>query len=187
MVRLVVGSMAASVAMFMYGFMYWGVNTLPYATWKTVPDHEAAGQALLENFPESGMYFLPAMGLDADSRTKMYESGPVGFVTIDRDGRPEFDSSVMAQGFILNLVSAVLLAVVIWWAASGLPSYGSRVVLAALVGLVATVFIDFGDAVWWYDPWDWKCHEAFYDFSSFVVAGLVLAAFVKPAASSASE
>lgn len=40
--------------------------------------------------------------------------------------------------------------------------------------------IDFGDAVWWKIPWDWKIYQIFYDLVAWVIAGLVLGKFVRP-------
>ena len=56
MTRTVLAALAAAFAMYVLGFAYWGVNSLPYGTWKQTPDDEAAGRALLEHFPESGTY-----------------------------------------------------------------------------------------------------------------------------------
>lgn len=37
-----------------------------------------------------------------------------------------------------------------------------------------------GDGIYWFQPWPWLVLNAAYDVVAFVVAGLVLAAFVKP-------
>ncbi len=181
MKRLAIGIVLATLASFLWGLVYWGLNPLPYTTWKPVPDDQAAGRALKEQFPEDGTYYLPAMDNDPDTLARLYRSGPVAFVFMTaREGRPQHEPAVMVRGLVLYLAVCAVLAWLLRAAAPALPRYGGRVKLAALAGLAAALLIDLGDAVWWYLPWDWKLHQAFYDFTAFLIAGLVLAAFVAP-------
>ncbi len=96
------------------------------------------------------------------------------------DGRAMADPSIMIQGFILNLVVIVLIAVLLRQVCSALPAYSDRVKFSALVGLTAAIFIDCGGAVWWQIDWPWKLYQAFYSFSACVLIGLVLARFIEP-------
>ena len=41
----------ATLAMYVWGFLYWGVNPLPYTTWMQTTDDVAAGKALLDLSP----------------------------------------------------------------------------------------------------------------------------------------
>ena len=54
MKNLGIGIVLAAVAIFFWGFLYWGLNPLPSGSWKQTNDDVAAGKALLEHFPESG-------------------------------------------------------------------------------------------------------------------------------------
>ncbi len=177
----VAGILLSTLAMFLWGMVYWGFSPLPYTAWKSSPDDVEAGKALREHFPESGTYYVPAMHHEAATLDRLYEQGPVAFVHLtSRDGRPRNEPSVMIKGLLLILVGVTLLALLLRKAAPALPTYGSRVRLIALTGLAAAVLIDVGDSVWWYIPIAWKVHQALYDFSAWTVAGLVLARFVKP-------
>ena len=84
--------------------------------------------------------------------------------------------------FVLILVSCLLLVTILRIAAPATPTYRERVQLVALVGLAAALVIDIGDVVWWYLPLHWKLYQAFYDFTAFLIPGLVLARFVTPGA-----
>lgn len=189
MIKSAIAIVLATVSMYVWGFLYWGgANPLPYQSWKQTKDDVAAGKALLEHFPETGTYYLPGMNHDAETKAKLFEDGPVGFVHITaRDGRPMVDPSIMIAGFVLNLIVVILLYLTLNQAAGSLPGYGSRLKLVALFALTAVVLIDCGDAIWWQIPWEWKIHVAFYNFSAFLVAGLVLSAFVKRHAESSPQ
>ena len=178
MQRLGLGIVLATLAGYLWGMLYWGFNPLPYTAWKTSRDDVAAGRALLEFFPESGTYYVPGLHHDDAKIERLYEAGPVGFVHLtSREGRSRTDPRPMWQGFLLIGVTCSLLALLLRLGRAALPSYGSRVAACGLVGALAAISIDIGDSVWWFIPLEWKLHQAVYDFSAFVVPGLVLARF----------
>ena len=182
MKRQIIGVVLATVAVYMWGFLYWGASTIPYSGWQTTKDDAAAGKALLEHFPVSGTYYVPGVYIAEETRNRLSEAGPVAFVHIQREGRPVMDPSIMLNGFLLTLVTACLISVLLKRALPALGSYAERVGFVALVGVTAVVMIDFGDAVWWKIPWGWKIYQIFYDLVAWVIAGLVLAKFVRPEA-----
>ena len=115
---------------------------------------------------------------DEETLSRLSEAGPVGFVHISLEGRPVMQPDTMIQGFLLILVTVVIAALILQLVV--LPTYGQRLKLAVLVGLAGAVMIDFGQSVWWHISWAWKLHGAIYDFTVWVVIGLVLAKFIRP-------
>ena len=181
--RMVLGIVLASIVMFFWGFLFWGINPYAYHAWRPVEDHETAAAALLRQFSERGTYYVPEMIEDRELLESRFEAGPLAFVhMIDVDGRPMFDPTIMLQGFVLNTVVIMLIALFLHQALPALPTYGRRFGHAGLAGLAAVVFIDCGDAVWWQIPWDWKLMQASYDLSAWIVAAAVLSAFIRPTA-----
>lgn len=180
MKRFVLGVFLAALAMYIWGLLYWGANPLPYTAWKRVPDEPAARAALLEHFPEDGTYYVPGMHHDNETLAALTEEGPVAFVhMLRREGRPMMDPTILVWGFVLYLAVALVLGLLLRAAAPALPTYGARVKAAALAALAAALMIDLGEAVWWYIPLSWKLHQAVFDFSALLIAGLVLARFVR--------
>ncbi len=122
---------------------------------------------------------MPAFDHDQAAKETLFEEGPVAMVHMMHPaGRRLIDPSIMAAGFVLNLVVIVLIAIILRRVAAALPAYWQRVGFVALIGLTATVLIDGGDAVFWQIPWEWKLYQAFYDFSFWLIAGLILAGFI---------
>ena len=180
--RLALGIGLATIVLYLWGILYWGVNPLPYRTWRQTADDAAARQALLQYFPEAGTYFVPGLHHDEATLSQLFAEGPIAFVHLtSREGRPVHDPGIMVKGFVLDFVVVVLIALLLQLAAPALDSYGQRIKLVALAGLTAAILVDGGDVVWWYLPWDWKLHQAAYTFSAWLVSGLVLAKFVAPA------
>ena len=72
----------ATVAMYVWGFLYWGVNPLPYRTWQQTTDDVAAGKALLALLPTSGTYYIPSPRNDDDTLSQLFEAGPLDHRTV---------------------------------------------------------------------------------------------------------
>ena len=94
MVRALAGIVIATLAVYVWGFAFWGASGLPYTAWKPVPDEAGAAQMLLEHFPADGTYAIPGHG-DPDTLAKALETGPVAFVHVTaREGRPAIDPGI---------------------------------------------------------------------------------------------
>lgn len=51
MKRMIVGIVIASIVLYAWGFIFWGLGPLRTMIWNQSMDDVEAGQALLENFP----------------------------------------------------------------------------------------------------------------------------------------
>jgi hypothetical protein len=171
----VVSVLLAAVAVYVFGFLYWGLSPFPYMAWKQPPDEAAARQALRQHFPVSGTYYLPSRASLPAEREPMFKQGPVGFVHIDVDGRPMHDVSIMIRGFILTVMICALIATILSRVAPALPDYTARVGFITLLGATASLLHDGGDTVWWALPEGWQAAKAAYNVGAWIVAGLVLA------------
>lgn len=178
MMRLILGSVLTAVAIFMWGFLFWGHN---------VPDikslEPAAETAVLDtlktNIPADDVYYLPGMRGDEADWTKRHEAGPLAQITYRAKGANPMDPMVFVKGFAHMLVTALILGFALSMVAGGLPSYRQRVVVVVLFGLAASVFAHLSDPIWMLDPWRYSLLTALYDFVSYLLAGLILGWFVR--------
>jgi hypothetical protein len=175
----VIAVLLASIAVYVFGFLYWGVSPLPYIAWKATPDDAAAQQALRQHFPVSGTYFIPSRKHSGEEQAKLFQQGPVGFVHIHRDGRPVHDVAIFIRGFILTVATSALIALILARTRTAFPDYTSRVGFVSLLGATASLLHEGGDTVWWALPEDWQSAKAAYNVGVWVVSGLVLARFVR--------
>ncbi len=181
MTRTIIGVAIASVVLFFWGFLYWGMGPYKTKIWKHTRDDAAAGAALREHFPENGTYLVPGFANDDATMESLSKKGPVALVhMIAVQGADSFDPMMMIKGFCLNLIVIALIAVLLQRLSPALPSYRDRVLFVALAGLAGTVLIDGGDIAWWHISWQWKLYQAFYSFSFWLIAGVILALFVTP-------
>ena len=177
--QTVIGVLVATIVLYLWGFIYWGASSVPYQTWSQAPNDRAAGAALLEHFPESGVYYVPGNDHPAEERNQLFESGPTGWVVLDRDGRPAFDANIMAAGLVLDGIVVALLAMLLHLTLAAGSGYGKRLRIVTYAGAAGVLLINFGDIVWWAIPTGWVVAQAFYNFTGVVLAGAILAYFIR--------
>lgn len=172
MFRSVVRVLLAAVAMYFWGFLYWGISPIPYQSWLQADD-EAAQTALRELFPEPGTYYVPGRAHDEAEMTALFERGPIAMVHMaDVDGRPLMDPAIMAIGFGLCIFTAAVIALVVSRFGG---TYGERIKSVLLLAFAASFAIHLGDVVWWSVDPAWKMWPMVYDFIAWTIAGAILA------------
>ena len=191
--RIPIGTLVAALVMFFWGFVFWGLMPIAYKSFHAVPQPEPLAEALRENIPAPGVYFIPfpcdTKGLDADQKaaaTKAHEQahaeGPVAMLYVHPKGVPQEMAVMMIRGFGLYALMSFLAAVLLTLTAPALPTFAHRYVLVMFLGLVIATS-SLTDAVWFYHPIDYRVMITGYALTGWLLAGVALAAIVKhPAA-----
>lgn len=186
MKQLLLGSLLAAVALFIWGAVFW-MSPLPNIVLGQARDDEAAGRALLENFPESGTYVIPSEQHDEATFTRLHEAGPIATIHVRREGAPAMAPQVFIYGFLHGLLACFLLGLLMKMALPGLPTYGLRVGFATLAALTAGVFLELGQVIWWSHPPALHLLNLVWSATAGLIAGLVLAYFLRPSGASAAS
>jgi hypothetical protein len=180
MKSLTLGSFLAALALFFFGAAFW-ISPFPYGfVEKPTLGEEALGRLLRESLPRTGLYLVPGTGTAPEEATRLYKQGPVATIHYRAEGVDSMSPSVFIRGFLVSWVTTALLALIL--RLGGGARYGTRLTQVVASGLAAAVYLRLGDGIWWFQPWPWLVLTDAYDLAAFTVAGLVLAAFVKPAA-----
>ena len=159
--------------MFFWGFVYWGVLPLPWTIIGPAPDEVALARAVGE-LPESGAYVLPhPKASNEDEAMERTARGPIATVLLTKEGRSPMDP--MLPGFAHMWISALFMGMLL--KRLGPKSYGAALAMAACIGSVAAFWSNLGRPIWYAQPWDYHLLLAVYDWSGWVIAGLVLAKF----------
>ncbi|MDC1307106.1 hypothetical protein N8290_00715 [Pseudomonadales bacterium] len=179
--RTVVGMITTTFVVFVYGFLFWQVNSLPYEALQQTPDDVTAQAMLKEHFPRSGSYYIPGRQHSEADFNKLAEQGPVGFVHIDIDGKPAFDPAIMVRGLVLNFLFVSLLAGL--FKITRATEFRDFARTSLVAGAAAVLLIDGSNIVWWSAPINWQIWLSIYHFTTFVIAGHLLGIFMKTKAS----
>jgi hypothetical protein len=187
--RILIGSVLAALGMFFWGFAYWAGGLADPFT-HVSPEAEAAVSATLKaQLAEAGLYMIPdpKNGTMEESNAR-FAAGPYAMIHFRPSGIQMGDPATMGVGFLHMFLCSLLLAIVLSLAlAFRPPSYGEAPAymavfrLGALIGLLATVFANLSQPIWWHAAWDVALKFAAYDLIAYVIAAAILAHFVRPA------
>lgn len=181
MVKLAVGVILAAVAMFLWGFLYWGSGLIDPFSHMTAENETAIGDTLKANLPADGVYFVPEpkRGTPEEWQQRM-STGPVAMINFRAGGTAPM-TTTMGLGFVHMLATATILAVLLRMLLPVAPTYLDRLRFAALIGVLGAVEANLGQPIWWHWPWSHALIGTGYALGSYIIAGAVLAYFVATA------
>jgi hypothetical protein len=179
MKKFVLAPALAALAMFVFGFLYWGATTLPYRVLATAGDDSATALALGKIFPVTGTYLVPGMNTPEPQRAELFKRGPFALVHFVKEGMLEMDPALLAQGYVHEFVLCLILAIMLCKAAPSFKCFSCRVKFSAVVGLVVAT-CGLGDSIWWHHALSWQLVQGLYNLVAFIAAGVVLAFFFTP-------
>ena len=178
MKNLLIGSLLAAVAVFLWGFVFWAV----LAELNTVDsDAELALQsALAQHVPETGTYVLPQMRDDEAEYTLRHETGPTAMIFVQKEGSAPMSPSTFGLGLLHEFIFALLIGALLRMTWASLPSYGGRVGFVILAGVAAAFWSELGDPIWWAHPWGFHVMNLLYAVGAWAITGLIMARFAAP-------
>lgn len=186
-VRVVAAALLSAVLMFAWGFVFWvllgGTNRLS----EPLPGELDVLAVLRRENTPSGMYVYPAPPDNmndelarAEAEKKM-AAGPLLRLAFRREGKAGFMEPLdFAKAGAHYAVIGLLLATLTAIAAPALPSFGARVGFVLLAAALAAIWTNLGDVVWWHHSPTWAMGNMAYELMAGFLAGLVIAAIVKP-------
>ncbi len=103
--------------------------------------------------------------------------GPLAFNLFEQNAEGGRDFRKIGLGLATFLGVALVATLLLTMA--GLRSYFARVGFVAALGLFAAVLVAC-DALFWNQTWEWAAYKSMFFVSGALIAGLVLAIFVRP-------
>lgn len=176
-IKTILGTVVTALVLFVFGFLYWAVNPLPYLTLNSVDDPAAVQAQAAELFPQDGLYLVPGGGNDPVA-LELLGQGPAVFLSIDHSPAAGADPAALALGFAHNLLTAIVLAILL---KSG-TSLSARLQQSIWVGVLGVLVINGSELIWWMQPLSWLLHQAAYYLLYFVIAAITLNYFLPSSA-----
>jgi len=160
----------AAIALFVWGFLFWGLLAEPLGMVRVAADEGALGAQLSEALGEDGVYFLPAETSDDAAWVTRHTSGPLAMIHFRRAGADPRAPGPLLAGFLHILASAILIG----WLVQAAPA-GRGLGTVVLAALAAAVFANLGTPIWMYQSWWYHGLVAGYQFVGWLLAGTILA------------
>ncbi|HEY6565701.1 MAG TPA: hypothetical protein VIY86_14530 [Pirellulaceae bacterium] len=185
--KLVLGSVIAAVAAFVWGFVFWQVLPWPMQVMRTLPNQDEVVDEWRSSELATGVYLVPGMTRDmTDAEFKAnHMQGPIATLLYQREGSDPANPQAMIRGFVHMWISAFILGIVLL--ASGRREFFGRFMLAFWIGIFVAIWTEPTRAIWFSIPWEYSKLYMAYHFSACVIMGLVLSWFVRPMADPALD
>jgi hypothetical protein len=183
MARVILAGILGGVVMFFCGFVEHVI--IGWAQPTVLPRDQEFLDAVKGLSAPPDVYYFPKMGGDVpkdeqERAAERYKQGPSGLLIIGRPG----EDPIATQRMVLEALSNVLVAfIAAWILAQLMPGTGffQRWRIVLLMGVAAWLSMDASYAIWYAFSWDFIREQLFCALFEWGVAGVVIAAIVKPA------
>jgi len=186
--RILIGGLAGGVILFAWGAFSHIVLPIGKMGLRSLANEETVLATMKAAIREPGLYFFPgAPGFDegremSEEEARAWEAknmaGPAGLLLYHPHGESPMGPGQLGTQFAADVVAALLACLLLSWT---VVSYGRRVLFVALMGLFAWVSISAPYWIWYRFPTDFIVGEAIGQVVGGLLAGLAVAAIVKPA------
>jgi hypothetical protein len=168
--RILIAGILGGIAMYIWSSLAHGVLPLGRVGVSTLPNEAAVVATLKTNLGDkAGLYEFPA---DMNAKT-----GPGGTLVYHTDVT-QMGPSTLGSEAVVEIAESILAAVLLSFAA--LSTYIGRVGFVSLVGLTAQLATNPSYMIWYKYPADYTCAYMLIGLVGYLVAGLVIAAVLKP-------
>lgn len=187
--RFLLASFVGAVILFVWGFVFWALlngggslNQVP-----TGADNPIS-TVLQEHLSEDGTYYAPPMPdndagqMEWDTWESRHKTGPIYSIIYRKEGADVMSPMMMVLGFLHYLAATMLVCWLLTMVSGSLQTTGQRVTFIVILGIFASVFIDFSDAIWMYHPWYDAIASLLYSTVAWLLAGLGIVYTLKPKA-----
>jgi hypothetical protein len=161
-----------------------------------IPNEAPVLSAMQGAIPEAGFYIFPGVRLGPKATMaerkaampeymKKYEQSPHGVLVYHPASGPFNFGAALGREFALNVLQALLAAWLVAGVASG-RGYSARVGVVVVAGVLAALSTNVEYWNWYQFPGNYVAGYMTTQIVGFVLAGLVIAAFVKDRTAAAS-
>jgi hypothetical protein len=190
MKRVIISGMLGGIALFAWGTLSHMILPLGEVGIKELPNEQAVLSTMQVSIREPGFYLFPGSGLGPeatrdqrmapmDEIQKKAASGPNG-ILVFHVGGGGLTAGRLVNEFILNLVQALLAAILLSWAwAAVARSYTTRIAFVTLVGVFGALATNIQYWNWYGFPGSYTAAYIVNQIIGFFVVGLVVAGVLK--------
>lgn len=178
-IRAMVGALAAAVAMFVVGALFWATPLSRLAFSATGEAQGAAVQvAMAANLPHTGHYLIP--DTDTASGTTLFGRGPVATVDYNTDGFAVRDRAAIVGGLVQDAVVALVIAAALLGVAGRVTDFSSRFRLGVGLSAAATVLTTLYAPIFAHAPWDFAVYNLVASLAMLTTAVFVVTRWFLP-------
>lgn len=183
MIRTVIGGLVGGVILFVMGFIFWATPLGEIPFHKAGDAQNAAIQlALSQNLTQTGTgaYIVPAHTSAAGA--VLYAQGPIATIHFNTHGYSPDDMSMLLPGFIMAVISGLLMAFGLAAVGGGGRRFAGVAQLVILFSLGIATWTILAQPVFNHFGWGYWIYAFVAESASLILAGLVIARWFLPGA-----
>ncbi len=186
MKKLLLAAILGGIVTFFWYGLSWMALPLHKNTLHALPNGDAVLAALNSAPPDTGVYAFPMPDHDAPEAAQQVaadrwkQGGIVPFIVFQKEGRTFMDPRVFIRGLLLEILNALLVALLLSQALPALPGYGQRVTFVVLCGIFAGIVAHLSYWNWMAFPLNYSLVMVLDVVVAWLLGGLVIAKIIQP-------
>lgn len=186
MIRIVVGSIVAAIAMLIVALLFYA-TPLARVAFHTVDDARGAAVqlSLSQNLPSTGTYTIPNPTTQVGAIA--YGKGPVATIHYNAGGFSASAGATFLPGFVHMYIVALLIGAALLGFAGTVTTFAERARVTGIFAVAASAYIHLADPIWMHGDWSYAIYAFIADAAALTAAGLVLARWFLPRARAQSS
>ncbi len=185
MKKIIIGGLVGGIILFVWSFLAWVVLPLHTPSMHKIPNEDAVMSMLKQSLPDKAVYLFPhGPGMTPDQSAQnawaeKMKQGPTGMIIFNPNGTDPMMPGQMLVGFVLDLLSALLVAWLLTRSTALGSSFAGRVAFCGMFGIFAMLFDYLMMWNWMGYPGDFTVGLILDGIIAWLLAGLGIAAIVK--------
>jgi len=187
MKKILLAGVVGGLVMFLWSFAAWELLPLHTSTIRKMSNEDSVMVAMKAGMDRQSVYMFPAYPRSGD-RTEMEKwkekasQGPMGMVVYSPAGPTLGLPAMMGIGLLDMIFTAMLAAWLLSRSTAAKSGYFTRVMFCGMLGLFLCLAVHVANWNWMMYPVDYTTGWIADSLIGWVIGGIGIAAFVKPAA-----
>lgn len=187
--RVIIAGLVGGIVLYMWGFLTHMVIPLGETgfNYLSQEQEQKVFSATKPTITEPGLYVLPGydqslkgdeLTADLERWSKAYEKGPNIFMVYHPEGTVPMSGKTLGIQLLCDMAVALICAIFVGLIRQ--KSFGTKIGMVVLLGLLAFLETDAAYANWWRFPLDYTGAQLLEKLGGMLLAGIVLAIMIKP-------
>jgi hypothetical protein len=182
--KVLLGGIVAGIVIFFWGYVAHEFLPLGETGMRDIPNEEVFSATVKENVREPGIYLLPGRAMmkskseeEQKALLEKVAKGPTGFLIFHPEGSEASIGPYLIKQFATNVICGLLAALLVTQIR---PGFVVRVLCITLLGVFGFAIVCVPYWNWYGFPLDFTIAQAIEHTVGWFLAGLAIAAIVRP-------
>lgn len=184
--QIIIGGIVGGITLFVWGVISWAAMDWHHATVQSHNGVNAVVENIEEHLPGTGVYYFPPMTFEQgdteamEAWVELHKTQPYGMVIYNATPGYPMSAMRLVRGFLVDIIASMMATILLVMALPSLGGYWTRVFYVLALGVFAIMSVHLVNHVSHDMPLSWTTGVALDATASWLFAGLVLGAIIRP-------